>query len=311
MELYPTWISEVHQTHPGHRKSIWACRECLGHPISKRNKAKRLFSRRDIPRISFLTTLQAHWLQSCLQLTCKLDDWLQLDHKWLQVDQFWLQADCKFIGPQFKFDYPDDYKTDWLTNTSLTADSSSLTTRWLQRQTDYKCKSDCKFISRFFKFDYQMADCKFINRLTTTSSLDHKDDYQMTTRQIDYKYNKSDCKFIDKLTSSLTFRADCRFIGLQIDCKFIDYKSDFELTASSLNYKMTSSWLQNRLTTNLTSGWLQTTTDIDFKLASSWLQIDSPQIYYIDCKWIDKADYKIFYWWLTSSWIHSSWLQIN
>jgi hypothetical protein len=56
MELYPTWISEVHQTYPGHRISIWACRECLGHPISKKNKVKRLFFEWFIPEISF-------WLQ--------------------------------------------------------------------------------------------------------------------------------------------------------------------------------------------------------------------------------------------------------
>jgi len=53
MELYPNRISEVHQTYPCYRKVIWACRECLGHPISKKNKAKRSFFGWVIPRISF------------------------------------------------------------------------------------------------------------------------------------------------------------------------------------------------------------------------------------------------------------------
>jgi len=53
MELYPNRISEVHQTHPCHRKVIWACRECLGHPISKKNNAKRSFFGWVIPRMSF------------------------------------------------------------------------------------------------------------------------------------------------------------------------------------------------------------------------------------------------------------------
>jgi hypothetical protein len=61
MELYPTKISEVHQTHSGHRISIWACRECLGHPISKKNKVKRLFFECVIPKISFQTTKWLWW----------------------------------------------------------------------------------------------------------------------------------------------------------------------------------------------------------------------------------------------------------
>ena len=59
MELYPNRISEVHQTHPCHRKVIWACRECLGHPISKKNNAKRSIFGWVIPRMSF-------WLCYCM-----------------------------------------------------------------------------------------------------------------------------------------------------------------------------------------------------------------------------------------------------
>jgi len=76
MELYPTWISEVHQTYPGHKKLIWACRECLGHSISKKNGVKILFFGWAIQRTSF---------------------WLQIDYKQLQFDHsykvdrlFWL-----------------------------------------------------------------------------------------------------------------------------------------------------------------------------------------------------------------------------
>lgn len=41
MELYRARISEVHQTPPSHGKPIWACRDCLGLPRSKKNEAKR------------------------------------------------------------------------------------------------------------------------------------------------------------------------------------------------------------------------------------------------------------------------------
>jgi hypothetical protein len=77
MELYPTEISEVHQTYPGHKISIWACRECLGLPISKKNEVKILFFEWDIPVISF-------WLQ----IDYYFDWWdLQINKNWLQGSQ--------------------------------------------------------------------------------------------------------------------------------------------------------------------------------------------------------------------------------
>jgi hypothetical protein len=57
MQICPSWISEVHQTYPCHMKFIWACRECLGHPISKKKRGKRSFFEGVIPKTSFLTTL--------------------------------------------------------------------------------------------------------------------------------------------------------------------------------------------------------------------------------------------------------------
>ena len=57
MELYRIQISEVHQTYPSDGKSIWACSECLGHPISKKNGAKGGIFGRVIQGIQFLTTL--------------------------------------------------------------------------------------------------------------------------------------------------------------------------------------------------------------------------------------------------------------
>ena len=169
MELYPTWISEVHQTYPGHRKSIWACRECLGHPISKRNKVKRMFSGWDIQRISFLTKndyswLQVHWLQNDFKLTTGslTTSWLQLtanlmiDYnlttkltsscKWLQI---LTAGDCKLIELQNDFklttnDYKNgltanDYKywlqlTESSLNYKMTSSWPQMTTKmdWLQ-----------------------------------------------------------------------------------------------------------------------------------------------------------------------------------
>jgi len=79
MELYPTKISEVHQTYPGYMISIWACRECLGHPISKKNGVKRLFFEWVIPRTSFWLQIATNWLHV---------DWL--DYKWIQIN--WLQV---------------------------------------------------------------------------------------------------------------------------------------------------------------------------------------------------------------------------
>ena len=65
MELYPTQISEVHQTYPGHGKSIWACRECLGHPICKKKSAKMwIFG----------------WVIAGI---------LQIDYNWLQMQTTW------------------------------------------------------------------------------------------------------------------------------------------------------------------------------------------------------------------------------
>jgi len=76
MELYSTWISEVHQTYPGHRKLIWACRECLGHHISQKKKAKIWFFGWVIQGTSFwLQKLIENWPQ--LQMT--KGDWLQID----------------------------------------------------------------------------------------------------------------------------------------------------------------------------------------------------------------------------------------
>jgi hypothetical protein len=94
MELYPTWISEVHQTYPGHMISICACRECLGHPISKKNKVKILFFEWVITGIKVLTT---NWLQ------ITTTNWPQVDYKlvdnmatsWLDIGwlQSWLQVE--------------------------------------------------------------------------------------------------------------------------------------------------------------------------------------------------------------------------
>ena len=53
LELYRARNSKVHQTHFYWRKSIWACRECLGQPISKRNGAKKWCFGWVIPEISF------------------------------------------------------------------------------------------------------------------------------------------------------------------------------------------------------------------------------------------------------------------
>jgi hypothetical protein len=69
MELYPTWISEVHQTYPGHRKLIWACRERLGLPISKKDGVKILFFGWVIQITSFWLQIDYKgWLSECKQL---------------------------------------------------------------------------------------------------------------------------------------------------------------------------------------------------------------------------------------------------
>ena len=79
MELYPTKISEVHQTHSDHMISIWACRECLGHPISKKNGGKISFFDGVIPKTRFLTTI---WLQCWCWLIDRTSKWLQIS--WIQ-----------------------------------------------------------------------------------------------------------------------------------------------------------------------------------------------------------------------------------
>jgi hypothetical protein len=115
MELYPIWISEVHQTYPGHRKSILACRECLGHPISKKNKVKRLFFGWVIPRISFWLQIDykvAHykWGKLNHKVNYKL-----IDHKLIDYKYKWLQM-TKI-----------DHTTNWLQMTKI-----DHTTNWLQ-----------------------------------------------------------------------------------------------------------------------------------------------------------------------------------
>ena len=79
MELYPTEISEVHQTYPGHKISIWACRECLGLPISKKNEVKILFFEWDIPEISFWLQIDYYfWLMGLTnkqELTTRFTDY--------------------------------------------------------------------------------------------------------------------------------------------------------------------------------------------------------------------------------------------
>jgi hypothetical protein len=112
----PLKISEVHQTYPGHMISIWACRECLGHSISKKNKVKRCFFGWVISRVSFLTpdwlqqidhTTSWHWLQIHLQV----DGWLQVGFRfywptnWLQVG---FQAEPKLITHWIQLDWDAD-----------------------------------------------------------------------------------------------------------------------------------------------------------------------------------------------------------
>jgi len=156
MELYPTWISEVHQTYSGYMKFIWACRECLGHPISKKNEEKRSLFGWVIPIISFWHYMLIDWQQMTTidhtyKLTdCKLTDWLRLaglqvsgyettnwltkiDYKlatnWLKLTKIdiWPQVGYKLIG----------YKlTDWLKLTGLQV-SGYETTNWLTK-IDYK-----------------------------------------------------------------------------------------------------------------------------------------------------------------------------
>ena len=84
MELYPSWISEVHQTYPGHNISIWACRECLGHTNSKKNGVKRLFFEWVIPRTSFWLQIPLHfdWLMG-LHNHYKLMGYTQMTMLWL------------------------------------------------------------------------------------------------------------------------------------------------------------------------------------------------------------------------------------
>jgi len=80
-ELYPIQISEVHQTHPGHRKSIWACREWLGHPISKRNWVKRWIFGWVIAGISFMgyKSVSLDWLYLVDLTTNLLFDHIMFD----------------------------------------------------------------------------------------------------------------------------------------------------------------------------------------------------------------------------------------
>ena len=146
MELYPTEISEVHQTYPGHMKFIWACRECLGHPISKKNELKISFFGWVIPRTSF---------------------WLQIDYK---VD--WL------------IDYTNDYKLMELPMTK--ADYKFIDYRWLQADykllIDYKwlqvdwpqIDCICRLTTNGLQVDYRLCMAKKLARLTA-------DDYKMAT----------------------------------------------------------------------------------------------------------------------------------
>jgi hypothetical protein len=62
MELYRTQISEVHQTPTDHRKSIWAYRECSGHPISKKNWEERWCFGWVIPGTSSLFQMKSFFL---------------------------------------------------------------------------------------------------------------------------------------------------------------------------------------------------------------------------------------------------------
>ena len=125
LELFPTWISEVHQTYPGHRKSIWACRECLGHLICQKKKAKICIFGWVISRISFrlqtdyklirpqITKVDwLRWLTTSWLTNYKLTDyWLQVDWIcWMQVD--WLQVDMLI---DYKLtEYADWLQVDWL-----------------------------------------------------------------------------------------------------------------------------------------------------------------------------------------------------
>ena len=143
MELYRAWISEVHQTFPGHRKFTWACRGGLGHPISKKNQVKRLFFGWVIPRISFwhhkwLQTdwLTTNWLTNDYKVWLQTD-WLQMTTSWLLIDYKWLQVDYKL------YYYLIDYKltTNWLT-TNWLIDYKWLQIDWLQMTTNWLTTDD-------------------------------------------------------------------------------------------------------------------------------------------------------------------------
>jgi len=109
MELYQTQISEVHQTPAGHGKSIWACRECFGHSISKKNGEKRWCFEQVIQGICFLCRLK--WKTSNPWLHFAWTYWLTI---WLtlltigQTSYYWL---TDFIDV-FDLTY---YLTDWMT----------------------------------------------------------------------------------------------------------------------------------------------------------------------------------------------------
>jgi len=92
LELCPTWISEVHQTYSCHRKSIWACRECLGHLICKKKKAKILIFRQVIPRTSLLqidykSTTKSTSDSMANTLTTNTSSWLTDYKSWLQTNK--------------------------------------------------------------------------------------------------------------------------------------------------------------------------------------------------------------------------------
>jgi hypothetical protein len=128
LELYPTQISEVHQNYPGHGKFIWARREWLGHPISKKKWSKRLIFRWVVTGISFWTTNwttndYTTWLQIVFYL---IDYNLQLDHTtilYYNWPQNWFDDwltdlyDHTQVGWHYKFDWRasnDDWLQKWL-----------------------------------------------------------------------------------------------------------------------------------------------------------------------------------------------------
>jgi hypothetical protein len=145
MELYPIQISEVHQTHPAHMKFIWACRECLGHPISKKNWVKRWILGWVIAGISFWTTklTTTSWLTTTNYTILHYNKWLTTNltttnlTDWLQTST-WLATNFNLI----------DYKlTSCLTNLTHWPQSDWTTND--HKLTDYKW-----FTTNDYKLDF-------------------------------------------------------------------------------------------------------------------------------------------------------------